>query len=303
MFSILSLATLALSALSASNALVIPRATAPSSYRTDILEPYAEYNARYMAIGCQSKHNTPFFDACCHPLKVGETVEKNRPAECRVAASGSSAAPTATSVAAQPSASADPEDEDDGDCDEDEPESSVIPNTTAAPSPSHVATTSVAPTTAPATSVAHTSATHTSTPVAPKPEPTTSKAAPTSNQAAPTPKASSPAPASDSQIFSGGFATYFFQNGVAGACGTVHSDSDLIAAIDQDRYGNSGVKSSLCGKQVRITNANNGKSVTVTIADDCPTCKNGNSIDLSHGAFLKIATEAEGMVPIKWSFI
>jgi hypothetical protein len=26
-------------------------------------------------------------------------------------------------------------------------------------------------------------------------------------------------------------ATFFFQNGVAGACGTVHKDSDLIAAI------------------------------------------------------------------------
>ncbi|KAG5634372.1 hypothetical protein H0H81_002205, partial [Sphagnurus paluster] len=32
-------------------------------------------------------------------------------------------------------------------------------------------------------------------------------------------------------VNSGGFATYFYQNGVAGACGTVHQDTDMIAAI------------------------------------------------------------------------
>jgi rare lipoprotein A (peptidoglycan hydrolase) len=70
----------------------------------------------------------------------------------------------------------------------------------------------------------------------------------------------------------------------------------MIAAIDQDRYGSSGNKSPLCGKKVHIVNKSNGKSVVVTIADDCPTCKNGNSIDLSEGAFKQIATEAQGEV-------
>jgi len=102
---------------------------------------------------------------------------------------------------------------------------------------------------------------------------------------------------------SGGFATYFFQNGVAGACGQVHSDNDLIAAIDQDRYGDASQKSSLCGKQVKIINTNNQKSVVVTIADDCPTCTNSNSIDLSKGAFTQIATTDEGQVPIKWQMM
>jgi expansin (peptidoglycan-binding protein) len=90
---------------------------------------------------------------------------------------------------------------------------------------------------------------------------------------------------------------------VAGACGTVHSDNDLIAAIDVDRYGNTGVQSSLCGKQVKITNPANKKSVTVTIADACPTCENSNSIDLSVGAFTQIATEAQGEVAIDWEFV
>jgi len=87
----------------------------------------------------------------------------------------------------------------------------------------------------------------------------------------------------------GGVATFFYQNGVAGACGQVHSDSDLIAAIDQQRYGDASQKSSLCGKQVHIVNTENGNSVVVTIADDCPSCENGNSIDLSTGAFDKLA--------------
>jgi expansin (peptidoglycan-binding protein) len=82
---------------------------------------------------------------------------------------------------------------------------------------------------------------------------------------------------------------------------------------DGDRYGNLGAKSSLCGKKVKITNPANKKvcpyrinlklhlnkvpqSVTVTIADACPTCKNGNSIDLSEGAFKQIATLDQGMV-------
>lgn len=43
------------------------------------------------------------------------------------------------------------------------------------------------------------------------------------------------------------------------------------------------------------------KSVTVTIADACPTCKNSNSIDLSSAAFKKIATLEQGMVGSKLS--
>ncbi|KIK68502.1 hypothetical protein GYMLUDRAFT_35932 [Collybiopsis luxurians FD-317 M1] len=105
------------------------------------------------------------------------------------------------------------------------------------------------------------------------------------------------------ETFSGGFATYFWQNGVAGACGTVHSDSDMISAIDVARYGDTGTESELCGKYVKITNTNNQKTVTVMIADACPTCNNDNSIDLSYGAFTSIATEAEGMVPITWEFV
>ena len=53
----------------------------------------------------------------------------------------------------------------------------------------------------------------------------------------------------------------------------------------------------LCGKSVRVTNNNNGHSVTVTIADVCVTCPNGNSLDLSIGAFAAIANLNQGIVP------
>ena len=70
-----------------------------------------------------------------------------------------------------------------------------------------------------------------------------------------------------------------------------------VSLADVARYGDTGVKSPLCGQQVQITNKTNGKTVTVTIADACPTCDNADSIDLSVGAFTQIATEEEGEVP------
>ncbi|CAL1704700.1 unnamed protein product [Somion occarium] len=306
MFNFLTLTTIALSAFSAANALVIPRAAVPASYRVDILEPYADYNSRYMAIGCQNQHGSAFFDTCCHPLKKGETVEKNRPVQCNPANVSSTSVPS--SSVAQPSAT--PAPEDDGDCEDEEPTSSVAPSVTRAPaaSSSKSAAPSSAPVNAapappaPSSSAAAPSSSHvasSSSPAPPKETPT--KATPASTKPAP-----SPAPiksVSGGDLVTGGVATFFFQNGNKGACGDLHSDNNLIAAIDERRYGNSGNSSPLCGKQVEITNTKNGKSVTVTIADDCPTCNNGNSIDLSTGAFNRIATPEEGEVPIAWRFL
>jgi len=82
----------------------------------------------------------------------------------------------------------------------------------------------------------------------------------------------------------------------------VHSDSDFICAMDQAPYGDSRNASPLCGKQVVITNTQNGKTVTVTVADDCPTCNGPGSIDLSTGAFDSIADPSTGIVPITWYF-
>jgi expansin (peptidoglycan-binding protein) len=77
----------------------------------------------------------------------------------------------------------------------------------------------------------------------------------------------------------------------------------LTPVKDQGRYGSSGGASPLCGKQVLITAVGSGKTVTVTIADDCPTCDNDNSIDLSQGAFQHLADLGVGQVPISWKFL
>ncbi|KAJ1306326.1 hypothetical protein OPQ81_011022 [Rhizoctonia solani] len=106
-----------------------------------------------------------------------------------------------------------------------------------------------------------------------------------------------------SQVYSGGHATYFYQNGVAGACGTVHSDSDYIVAPDYRRYGDLSRASDLCGKRMLITNTNNGKTVTCTVADVCPTCDGENSIDLSEAAFKAIAPLSDGLVPVTYKYI
>ncbi|GAB1527172.1 hypothetical protein RhiTH_010347 [Rhizoctonia solani] len=108
--------------------------------------------------------------------------------------------------------------------------------------------------------------------------------------------AASPA-SSNSETYSGGVATYYYQNGAAGSCGNYNSDDTPIVAVDSRT-----MDPSLCGKKVRVTNTNNGKSVVCTIADTCPTCNTATSLDLSTGAFNQIAKPEEGMVPIAWHF-
>jgi rare lipoprotein A (peptidoglycan hydrolase) len=268
MFKFIALAAFSLAASSVC-ALVVPRSTPPAGWPTDLLEPYDTYHARYMALQCNLKHNTPFFDSCCHPLLATESLATARPAQCNPSVNPSTAAAAPTA-----SPAADPQDDDEDDyCDDGDDE---LPSSSSAPLAPAV-TTAYVPTTTPVN--------------VPEPKTTTPAAAPAATQA----------PASN--VNTGGFATYFYQNGVAGACGTVHSDNDMIAAIDGDRYGDLSARSALCGKQVRLTNTKNQKSVTVTIADACPTCDNSNSIDLSKGAFEQIATLDEGIVPITWSFV
>ncbi|EGG01149.1 uncharacterized protein MELLADRAFT_79073 [Melampsora larici-populina 98AG31] len=105
-----------------------------------------------------------------------------------------------------------------------------------------------------------------------------------------------------SGLLGGGWATFFTQEGRPGACGQVHKDSDTIVALDFRRYGNLDEISQYCNRTVQITRISTGKTITATVADACPTCKNKNSLDLSEGAFQKLATKDEGMVSIKWKF-
>jgi len=92
-----------------------------------------------------------------------------------------------------------------------------------------------------------------------------------------------------------GYLTWFTQKNNKGACGTVHSDHDFVCAMDSGRY-----KSSLCGKHVLIEfndrKIKKVKNVTVMIADECPTCNNADSIDLSVAAFQALANLSVGLL-------
>ncbi|PAV17395.1 barwin-like endoglucanase [Pyrrhoderma noxium] len=91
-----------------------------------------------------------------------------------------------------------------------------------------------------------------------------------------------------------------YAQGNPGTCGVTHFDSDLVAAINIARF----TDSSLCGSQVKITNTNNGATVTVTISEACITCLNKNSLDLSPGAFLHLSPILDtGIIPISWFFV
>lgn len=294
MFTMIStFATLALSliATSAVSAIVVPRATAPKGWDTAALESYATYHCRYLALQCQNQHNTQFFSNCCHPLAANESASA-LPTQCQMPTGVSCSNGVLVSVGST----------DDG-CDEPSstPTASAPTSSTSGTSVKSTPTYSSSSTTEKSTPTPTPSSS--SVPVNVAPAPTTSHTSTHTSSAAAVSTTAPSTGSSDSSLNYGGFATYFYQNGNAGACGTVHSDYDFICAMDQARYGNSGNASPLCGQQVQITNENNGNTVVVTIADDCPTCANENSIDLSVAAFQALDNLSVGDVPIKWKFL
>ena len=60
-----------------------------------------------------------------------------------------------------------------------------------------------------------------------------------------------------------GDATYYLQNGVAGACGTVAQDSDKVIALFTSDYANG----SNCGRQIKLTNTANSQTVVATVRE------------------------------------
>ncbi|KAG0140903.1 hypothetical protein CROQUDRAFT_664576 [Cronartium quercuum f. sp. fusiforme G11] len=96
-----------------------------------------------------------------------------------------------------------------------------------------------------------------------------------------------------------GKATFFYQGGAAGACGTVHLDSDYVVAIQSSLYDNG----KYCGKKIRVTRTSTGQSVTCVGADECPSCSSASSLDLSVAAFNALGKPDEGLFDIKWEVV
>ncbi|KAJ3787801.1 hypothetical protein GGU10DRAFT_347849 [Lentinula aff. detonsa] len=279
---------------------VVPRKETPSTYAVGYLEDYQTYHARYLAIGCQYQHNNAtFFDACCHPMLATENLETARPSYCipSTSASASASAAEATSTVTTPADGDngdDSDDDDSDDCDDGDDDDSASSSAAFTPSvtssftsETFSSTSSFEPTTS-----SESTPTPTSTPEAVQTTTSSSSA-----QATPTSDTST----GSSEVFTGGHATFFYQNGVAGACGEVHADSAFIVALDQSRYGDSGATSQYCGKTVSITGL--GKTMQATVADDCPTCDNQNSLDMSVGLFQQFASTDVGEFDIIWSFV
>ena len=95
---------------------------------------------------------------------------------------------------------------------------------------------------------------------------------------------------------SNGQATFYYQKGVAGACGNINPDSAMIVALNNYKY-----RSSLCGKTISIKSLQTGKTVQATVADRCPGC-GPNDVDLSTGLFAALGgTQQEGVFKIDWT--
>lgn len=312
----------------------VPKAT-PAGYASGYLEDYQVYHQRYLAIKCQdhrnATHKDDFFLDCCSPLLATENITEARPAYC-IPSNETLSAVESQYVATSTDSLAEEEF-----CDEatsvvqavssieataTESLSVVTLTETATGSSATAAytlnvlqaavtstsssyeaesTSSSEEWVAPSTSEEATS-TSTSEWVAPTTsayvEPTTEAyVAPSTSEAPATTQA-----ASSGNWIGNAYATYFYQNGNAGACGVYNSDSAYIVAIPSSYYGNYGSASSNCGRWINIKRTDTGATVSAQVADVCPTCTTGTSIDLSYGAFTAIASTSEGMVPVEWQW-
>jgi len=96
--------------------------------------------------------------------------------------------------------------------------------------------------------------------------------------------------------YSNGRGTWFYPG--LGACGGHNTSNDRIVALSKAIWNRGG----RCGDMIKITNAKNGKTVTVKVVDECPECS-AASLDLSPAAFKKLASLSEGQIKINWHFL
>ncbi|ODN97474.1 hypothetical protein L198_04041 [Cryptococcus wingfieldii CBS 7118] len=280
----------------------------PSSYDEAYLESYDVYHTRYLALSCYTQHNTTFFDDCCHPLLTNETLADARLSYCnpnatQLAAVNSTEAASAATASATNSADLEA-------ASAYSDVSSSVWTASATETASSVAVADVAQISVSVSlglSIGN-DATPTSSSFEVEPTPSSSSSSyvePTSASSTSTSSSSAASASSTSEVYTGGYATFYSQGSAAGECGDYHSDDDYVIAIDSNGWWSdyeSNNSSPYCGRYITLTNTNNGMSVTAQVADVCPSCTTSNSLDLSVAAFNAIASEEDGMVPITWYF-
>lgn len=117
---------------------------------------------------------------------------------------------------------------------------------------------------------------------------------------------------SNSQTFDGELT--YYQVGL-GACGETSSNSDNVVSVSHIVFDAAGSSSSnggnsnnnpLCGLMLRAERYDEDRgerrSVDLKVVDRCTGCQ-PNDIDVSYGAFDKLATRDRGRVDVTWAWL
>lgn len=104
-----------------------------------------------------------------------------------------------------------------------------------------------------------------------------------------------------------GDGTFYSPSVGLGSCGHLYQDSDhvaALAAVSMQAYNPGNPNNNpLCGHKVKVWDkANPSNTVTVAIVDTCPGCHGRYDLDLSPGAFNKLAHPSVGRIQIAWEF-
>lgn len=101
--------------------------------------------------------------------------------------------------------------------------------------------------------------------------------------------------ASAVNAYNGAATWYYTETGNRGACGAYSKNSDPVVALPYSVWQNG----AHCWQHIGIWYGN--RWVDATVVDLCPSCE-GYHIDLSPGAFTKLANQDAGLIQVSWDF-
>ena len=92
-----------------------------------------------------------------------------------------------------------------------------------------------------------------------------------------------------------------------GACGVKSSKSDMIVAVshllfDSVQQGSNPNTNPLCGMKIRARRPDGDRSIDLKVVDRCTGCQY-RDLDVSPGAFQKLAEIAQGRVSVEWAWL
>lgn len=92
-----------------------------------------------------------------------------------------------------------------------------------------------------------------------------------------------------------------------GACGIKSSKSEMIVAIshllfDSVQQGSNPNTNSLCGMKLRARRPDGDRSIDLKVVDRCTGCQY-RDLDVSPGAFQRLAEIAQGRVSVEWAWL